>query len=97
MSKLLKYAILANVVLVLLFALANYAVYVGVNREGYFTRTWSPFEFATDSYEAIPAPYTIIPNYPFYVFWVAIALNIFFMLRIQTHNETKNISKEGQA
>lgn len=90
MSRLLKYAILANIILILFFVLANYVVYIGVNREGYFTRTWSPFEFATDSYEASPAPYTIIPNYPFYVFWLATAVNLIFTVQIQKSKEHNN-------
>jgi len=31
-----------------------------------------------------------IPNYPFYVFWIALAGNIYFIIKLQRSEETKS-------
>jgi hypothetical protein len=81
--------ILANVLLVLFFALANYYVWVNVNREGYYTSGWSPIAFTANSYAPIPVPPIVIPNIPFYVFCAAIAVNLIFIIRLGRSKETK--------
>jgi hypothetical protein len=85
-----KMMILVNVLLILFFVLANYFVYVSVNREGYFTRSWNPLVFTTDTYAVVPAPYTIVANLPFYIFWITIAVNTYFIIILQKGKETKS-------
>lgn len=54
MPKQFKLMFLANSFFILLFALANYYVWVNVSRVGYFISGWSPLEFTIDTNAQVP-------------------------------------------
>lgn len=74
--------VLANVFLILLFALANYYVWVNVNRTGYFISGWSPLAFTIDTNAPVPQPPIDIPNLLLYIFCIGIAMNLYFVTRL---------------
>ena len=80
---------LANAFFILLFALANYYVWVNVTRVGYFISGWSPLEFTIDTTAQVPQPPIVIPNLPFYIFSIGIAMNVYFIIKLQKNKETQ--------
>jgi hypothetical protein len=89
MDRQIRLMLLVDAFLVFLFALANYYVWVNVNRKGYFISGWSPLEFITNPSEPIPVPPIVIPNLPFYIFCIAIAVNLYFIIKLQRRLQTK--------
>ena len=92
MSKQLKLMIFFNVLLSLVFIVSNYVLWgiiVGASWSYYgAVASWSPL-FVTPTYPNITQrPYLMpqpepLPNIPFYVFWVIIAVNICFLIRLE--------------
>ncbi len=98
--------LLANVLLILLFVYANYAIWEVINFHravNYFlahgngitgepqTVTSGPFFIYNHGVDMNGG--TSMFNSPFWIFFVAIAVNIYFMFKLQKTNETKqNIS-----
>ncbi len=81
--------ILANVLLSLLFVLAFLAIGQQVESllhrgSSYSVSDVSPLWIQVDSHQ--PAPYIesphFIPNYPFYLFWLVIAANLYFIIKL---------------
>lgn len=89
MNRQFNLMILANVFSILLFALANYYVWADVNREGYFVSGWSPLQFTIDTNAPVPQPPIVIPNLPFYIFCIGIAVNLYFIIKTGKRKETK--------
>ena len=84
MTKEFKIMLLANSLLIVLFLYANYYVWVNVNNRYYFIRSWSPVEFGLDTINPmVPIPLLWVINLPFFVFWLAIALNLYFIVKLQ--------------
>ncbi len=90
MQRQVKLMVLANVLLGLLFVLAFLAIQQQVEsllHSGgrYSVSDVSPLWIQVDSHQ--PPPYIegphFIPNYPFYMFWVVIAVNLYFIFRLQ--------------
>jgi hypothetical protein len=81
-----------NVLLSLLFIVSNYVLWgiiVGANWSYYgAVASWSPL-FVTPTYpNIVQRPYLMpqpepLPNVPFYVFWVVMAVDIYFMIRLE--------------
>ena len=98
MHRQLKIMALANVLPSLFFVLANLVVWLGVESwlntgsEGLYVVTdVSPLWIQMDITQPLPVmsnAHIDIPNYPFYVFWVAIAVNLFFVIRLGRSKET---------
>ena len=94
-----KLMILVNVFLSLLFVYASLEVRssveswlnvtdrYGIDRPSVYAVTdVNPLWIALEITEPIPIgplAHIDIPNYPFYIFWVAIAVNVYFIIRIQ--------------
>ena len=87
--------ILVNVLLSVMFIVASLAVWssvegwlnVGMDRPSLYAVTdvnplWITLEI-TEPLPIGPLAHIDIPNYPFYVFWVAMAVNIYFIIRMQ--------------
>jgi hypothetical protein len=73
----------------LLFAYANYYVWTNVNQAGYFVSSWSPLQFTIDTNAPTPFQPTTIPNMPFYISCIAIALNLYFIIKLGRSKVTK--------
>jgi hypothetical protein len=97
-----KLMILANVFLSLLFVLANYGIGNEFNSYPHDLRYihWSPFliqdshayTFVNGNLVGIGGD-VLIYNFPFWIFFVAIAVNIIFFYRLQRTKETSQIQK----
>jgi hypothetical protein len=94
-----KLMILVNVLLSLLFVVASLEVRssveswlsvsdrYGIDRPNLYAVTdvnplWISLE-VTEPLPIGPLAHIDIPNYPFYIFWVAIVVNVYFILRMQ--------------
>ncbi len=92
----LKEAIVVNVLLVLLFVGANYFLWYSMRDATYTTVTWSPIfasyvpRFLGNNGELV-AVQTIktILNYPFLTFFLAMAVNLYLIFRLQRSKEIK--------
>ena len=91
MSTDLKIMILANIILSLLFVALNFAF-------GYFANLpsihaqWNPlwltyynFDYLAQMGGEIVAP---IPNFSFYFFWISIAVNLYFIIKLGRNKES---------
>jgi len=90
MSKLVKYAIITNVVLSLLFVFSNLYVWYTVNRwlSGGSGSLWSAFQITLYPIsENAMSPIIPVDNFPFWLFWVTIAINMYFIIRLQSSKE----------
>ena len=98
MSKQFKLIIFVNILLILLFVSAEYGLENQFNshpNELHSIR-WSPFviqdvqagAFINGNWVAVGAT-TLTINFPFWLFFVAIAVNLYFMFRLQRSKETK--------
>ncbi len=96
MLKQAKFMILINVFLGFSFVLGNFALWDRVN---YWVLVdvaskWSPF-FVSSIYLGPPATpsnpafYQPLFNYPFLLFWVLFALNLYFIITLGRSKETK--------
>lgn len=92
-------AILTNAILIFLYVYFNYAVWAELNGEPNMLRLikFGPFSIQ-DSHIGTLINGTqfvsvngivLMQNYPFWLFFVAIAINFYFLFRMQRSNETK--------
>ena len=98
MSKQFKLIILVNALLMLLFVLSEYSIGNELNSYPNDLRyiRWSPFviqdvhagALINGNWVAVGAT-TLTINFPFWLFFVAIAVNLYFMFRLQRSKETK--------
>jgi hypothetical protein len=87
MFKLVKYAIITNLVLSLLYVLSSLYLWDVVNRwlGGGSGSMWSAFYITlyplSENWHMVP----IVPvvNVPFWLFWVTIAINMYFIIKLQ--------------
>ncbi len=95
MSKLVvKYAIVTNVVLSLLYVFQSLSLWDRVNSwlGGGSGSMWSAFYITeyplSENWHMVP----IIPiaNFPFWLFWVTIAINMYFIIKLQSSKEDKS-------
>jgi hypothetical protein len=98
MLKIAKYAIAANVLVGLLFVLSSYFIWAEVNRWSVWNiaSKWSPILIT--AYRIPNAPTVLMPvgpllNFPFILFWVMFAVNLYFIIRLQRSKETKSNPK----
>jgi hypothetical protein len=94
MFKLVKYAIITNVVLSLLYVFSSLYLWDRVNSwlGGGSGSMWSPFQITlyplSENWHMVP----IIPlaNFPFWIFWVTIAINMYFIIKLWSDKEAKS-------
>ena len=96
MSKQFKLIILANVMLALLYVVSSYIIYVDINQ-------WSKWNIASIWTPILVTPYHIpntpqvqMPvgsawNLPFMLFWVILAVNLYFIIKLQKSKETQQV------
>lgn len=87
MLKPVKYAIVTNIALSLLYVLSSYFLWIDVNQwiKWNIASVWSPILIT--AYRIPVAPTVQMPvgpayNVPFMLFWVMLAANLYFMLKI---------------
>jgi hypothetical protein len=90
MQKLVRYAIVANILLGVLFVYANYALWDQVNAEYPYliASHWSPLGIVAPHYILNDNSIAIVQrlysyfNYPFWIFFVLMAVNLYFIIKI---------------
>jgi hypothetical protein len=101
MHKIAKYAIVVNIIIALIFVYSNFALWSLVNAEYPYliTSHWSPLGISAPHYVinndgSIAQLQTVYSyfNSPFWIFWVLLVANLYFILKIsgkvkQTSNE----------
>ena len=94
MSKLVRNAIIFNVILSLLYAFLSLNLWNSINgrlNDGYGSQ-WSAWQIGV-----IPLSNKhIVPvfdvNIPFWLFWAMLSVNLYFIIRLQRSKETKQTS-----
>jgi len=88
MPKQLKVMILANIILGSLLIILNMAYDFYGNSAGHAVQ-WAPLWLRFYNY-MLPAPDVgiTIPNFTFYLFWVATAVNLCFIIKLAKSRET---------
>ncbi len=79
MLRIVKYAIVVNVAIALLFAYANFYIWNQVNGEGNFSR-WTPLTISVTN-PAING-INIITNSPFWLFWILLIINLYVIYKV---------------
>jgi len=97
MHKIAQYAIVTNIILALVFVYSNFSLWNFVNAEyPYLVAShWSPlgivaphYLYTDGSISQIQSPFLAF-NYPFWIFWIAIALNLVFIIMLGRGKEAK--------
>ncbi len=88
MSKQFKAVIIANGLVSLLFVLSSYFIWSNVNQWSRWNiaSIWSPI--LIEAYRVPDLPTVQMPvgpewNFPFMLFWVMLAVNLYFILKLQ--------------
>jgi hypothetical protein len=88
MLKLVKYAIITNIALSLVFVLSNYSIWANVNKWTHWNiaSTWSPIRI--EAYRIPDMPTVLMPvgplwNLPFLLFWVMLIVNLYVIFKMQ--------------
>jgi hypothetical protein len=87
--------VLVNFLLGVLFVISNYSIWDKINAEDYSSPDWNPI-----SVSYVPRDYVngeliyaltivFLTNYPFWLFWVAMILNILFGFFLLKNKETE--------
>ena len=79
-SRLTKPAFLANVVLGLSFLASNHFIW-GLFDNGHFMRNMNPLTITMDTVEPVPILPLVFFNFPFWLFWISTAVNLFFIIK----------------
>jgi len=93
MSKILALMILFNVLLGIAFVFSNYYIWNSLEEYPYTTDHWSPFmisyvqRYLVNGELVSIQTIRVIPNYPFWLFWVAMIGNILFAVFILRSKE----------
>ena len=99
MLKLVKYSIVTNIILGLLFIYTNYTIWNAVNGTDtiLIISHWGPIGISASHYAYFNGSLSIgqaifwYLNTPFWLFWGLLIVNLFFILKLQRRNETKSI------
>ena len=104
MNRILKYAIVTNILLALLFVYSNFSLWSLVNAEYPFliASHWSSLGInaqhyainADGSIEVVQGIFSYF-NSPFWIFWVLLIVNLYFILKLNT--EVKELSQNSKS
>jgi hypothetical protein len=94
MLKLVKYAVVANIVLSLLYVVSSYVIWMDLNqwRNWNIASNWSPIlitPYRIPDTPTVQMPVFPLLNFPFILFWVILAVNLYFIVKLQKSKETK--------
>jgi len=100
MLKMAKLAIAVNLLLALLFVYSNFSLWGLVNAEYPYliASNWSPLGISAPHYVITDGSFAIMQtvflyfNTPFWIFWVLLAVNLFFILII-----SKDVMRQKQS
>lgn len=105
MLKIAKYAIVVNLTLALLFVYSNFSLWNSVNAEYPYliASHWSPLGISAPHYIISNGSFAIVQtiylywNIPFWIFWVLLIANLYFILKIikKEVNQTSNEISEN--
>jgi hypothetical protein len=97
MLKIVKYEIITNIALSLLYVISSYLIWTDVSQWSKWNTAsiWSPLLIT--AYHIPNTPQVQMPvgpawNLPFILFWVMLAVNLFFIVKLQKSKQTKQIS-----
>ena len=97
MDKIVTYAIVINIILALVFVYSNFSLWNFVNAEYpvLVASHWSPFgivaphyQYADGNISLIQTPFLAF-NYPFWIFWTMLAINLGFIIKLGRNKEAK--------
>ena len=89
MLRIVKLAIVTNSILSLLFVLSNYVIWDSFNRWQVTFSRWNPIAIVytpgeyQNGYHAIVSGQFMILNLPFWIFWVLMVANLYFVFKLQ--------------
>ncbi len=97
MHKIVKYAIVANILLCALFIYANYSLWNSVNAEYPYliTSHWSPLGIVATHYIISDGSISMLDalylyfNFPFWIFFLLLAANLFFIAKLARIQSSK--------
>jgi hypothetical protein len=90
----LKLMLIINIFLSFLYAYSSLGLWYTVNQwsNWYIASNWSPIFITPRFVPSLPMVQTPIPrlwNSPFILFWVILAVNLYFIIKLQGSKETK--------
>ncbi len=91
MSKQLKLMILVNIILALICVVLNWAYYLYGYQPGHAVQ-WTPLWLRFYNYQSLTDIGVQIPNFTFYLFWVVIAVNLYFIIKLTRSKEKSKYS-----
>ncbi len=104
MQKIVKYTIIINIALSLLFAYFNYVIWNLFNgnniaHSSIITSGWNPFfisvmfhSYSNGNFDTMQTVFSYI-NTPFLLFWILMAVNMAVILKLQSVNKTEKTGK----
>jgi hypothetical protein len=90
MLKIAKYAIVVNLTIALLFVYSNFSLWNSVNAEYPYliASHWSPLGISAPHYIISDGSFAVVQtiylyfNTPFWIFWILMAVNLFFIVKL---------------
>jgi hypothetical protein len=97
MLKVAKYAMVFNLIMALIFVYSNFALWNSVNAEYPYliASHWSPLGISAPHYVITDGSFSIVQtvymyfNSPFWVFWVLLIANLYFIVKISTESKKR--------
>jgi hypothetical protein len=77
-----------NVALALFYCWYTFYMWAGLNNLGYVMSRWNPFYVFVDFGPGVKGIVTIL-NVPFWLFWVSMAVNMYYIVKLQKSKETQ--------
>jgi hypothetical protein len=95
MSKQFVLMILANIAIGIAFVFSNCLIWNAVNQPSYYSTGWGPTNVEivprpSVNGEPVPQVAFSLINYPFWLFWIAMAVNLYFIVRLQRSKDVKS-------
>ncbi len=96
MIKIVKYAIIVNIILGLVFVYSNLSLWSQINGNStslIISSSWNPFTVSAMHYSYLNGVFSAVQtiffyyNIPFWLFFVAIAVNLYFIVKLGKRNK----------